>query len=134
MAQKFMAEANTLRSSLDETGDIGQHKAHLVTAPWLPDGHNTQVRRECGEGIVGNLGVCGGHDGEQGRFTSVGVADKANIGDQAQFEGEPVFLTWLSFLSFAWSLMGSSSKMGIAEATSTTTSNHNPLFILDKVG
>src|SRR2546425_10900353 len=134
MTQKFMAETNPLRGPFDEAGNIGQYKAHLVTTPWLPDGNHTQVGRECGERIVGNLGVCGSHNREKSRFTGVGVADQANIGDQAQFEVEPSFLTRLTFLSFAWSLMGRSSKMGIAQATSPTTSNHNPLFILNKIG
>ena len=56
MAQKFMAKPHTLRRALDQTGDIGDHKAFGVLQIY-----HTQIGIQRGKVVIGDLWTCVRH-------------------------------------------------------------------------
>ncbi len=50
VAKEVMTEAGTLGSTGDQAGDIGKNSA-IAGRPT----HHTEIRHQCGEGVVGDL-------------------------------------------------------------------------------
>ena len=70
---------------------------------------------QCGEGIIGNFGLGSRHSGQKGRFSGIGQADKAGIGNQLQPQPDPAFLPILSGIGMAWRAVGRGCEIGVAK-------------------
>ena len=75
--EERVAEPASLRRAFDEAGDVGEHE--LVVA----EAHDTEVRFERGERIVGDLGLRRAHRRDQRGLPRVGEADERGVGDAA---------------------------------------------------
>lgn len=81
MAQKIVAEADTLGGSFNEPGNVCHDETTLIGTFQLD---YAKVGLKGGERIVGyfGLGSCGG--GQKGRFADIGQANDADIGKKLE--------------------------------------------------
>ena len=75
MAQKQMAQACAFGRTLNQTWQIGHHKALLRAHT-----HHTQVGVQGGEGVIGNAWAGVGDGGDQRGLARIGQAEQADIG------------------------------------------------------
>ena len=121
VAEEAVAEAGAFVRALDQAGDVGEDE-------FLRRGQadDTELRVERGEGVVGDLGFCGGDDGQEGGFTGVGQADKAGVGDQLQAQPDPAFLAHPALGGLAGGSVGGGLEVGVAEAAIAATQQGDP--------
>jgi len=67
--------------AFNEAGDVGNDEAFFVGS--LANGDDAELRLEGSEGVVGNFGAGGGDARDEGGLAHVGVADEADIGEDA---------------------------------------------------
>ena len=84
-----------LGRALDETGDVGEHE--LVVA----EAHDTEVRLERRERVVGDLRLRRAHRRDQRGLPGVREADERGVGEQLHLEAEPALLAVLALLGEA---------------------------------
>jgi hypothetical protein len=98
---------------LDNPWNVGHHKG-----PEARKSHDAKVRSQCGEGIVGNLGMGLRDGGKKGRLSGIGLADQAHVCDEFQLEFDSAFLPLFSRLPPTGSLVGGCGESGISPTTS----------------
>ena len=81
VAQKQMSQARAFRRPFNQTGQVGDHKALLGSDPY-----HAQVRMQGSERIVGNAWPCIGNRRDECRFTGIGHAQQADIGQHFQLK------------------------------------------------
>ena len=124
MAQEFMAQANALRSALNQAGNVRDHEALRAVHV-----HHAQVRNDGGEMIIGDLGPCVGDPGKQGGFSHIGEADQTNIRDHFQLQQKLKLPGRLSRLGIFGGLHGAGGIMLVAvSALSTGQKHHTAVF------
>ena len=65
--------------------------------------HDAQVRDQRREGVVRDLGLSSGDDGEERGLPCIRKANEANISEHLELEDDGTFLSRLTWLSIAWS-------------------------------
>ena len=128
MAQETQSQSASLTGSLDDTGDIGHDKRLLAAIR-----HDAQIGLQSRERIVGNLGLSGADDAEQGGFSRIRKAHKAYIGQQFQLQDDRFLDTLLARLGKTRRLAGSGLEVLIAQTTTSTTQQAHDLSILGHV-
>jgi hypothetical protein len=78
--EERVAESGAAAGALDQARYVRYHEAVLTRL------HHTEVRNECGERVVGDLGPRGAHVGDQRRLPHAGEADERGVGEQLQLE------------------------------------------------
>ena len=127
--QKIVAETGPGVRPLNEAGDVGQNHTAIVVQL-----HHSQVGSQGGERIVGDLGASGADRGKQGRFTGVGDANDAHVGNELEFQCEPAFRAGFAALGNPWGLVGAGGKTGVAPAAQASPSNDNLILRFDQIG
>ena len=130
MAQKFVAEADTLVRALDETRGIS------ATVTRAKSGYSTTpiIGSSVVKGIGRNLGMRVGEAREERRFTRVGITDKPRVGDRFQLELELASLAFLAVLVTARRLVGGRLEIHVAATTATTVAEDEFIARLGQVG
>ena len=90
MFEEADAQAGAVGGALDETGDVGDDEALVLGI----DPDDAEVRVQGGEGVVGDLRPAA--ESRSGAFAGVGQAEKADVGEYAQFEHQFEFLAGLA--------------------------------------
>ncbi len=90
-----MAEPAPFRRAFDETRDVGEDEVVVLPA------HDTEVRLERGERIVGDLGLGRADHGDERRLPRVREPDERGVGHQLELELEPPLLAVLTLLGEA---------------------------------
>ena len=98
------------------------------------DSGDAEIGDDGSEGVVGDLGSCGGDDRKEGRLAGVGQTDEANVCEELQL--------YLGFVSFAWltdfgddgGLADTGLEMSIAEAAVTAARYDSGLTVDGEVG
>src|SRR5579872_1385449 len=114
MAQELVAKARAGARTFDEPGKVDQDEADVDV-----DAHDSELRCEGGERIVGNLWPRSRNGGEQGGLARVGRADDADVGEQLELQFERVLLAGLTPLREARRLMCGGGEMLIAQTAAT---------------
>ncbi len=70
--------------AFDEAGHVGYGEGFFVGR--VADLDYAEIGFEGGEGVVRDLGAGGGEARDQRGFADVGVADQADVGEQAELE------------------------------------------------
>ena len=122
MAQEVVAEADALRSTLDQTGDVGADKA-LLRAD-ADDAQHGGQRREV---VVGDLGTRGRNNADERRFADVREADQAHVRNDLQLELEVHILAGQTGLGKLGDLAGRGRKMAVAPAAASALGHDNRL-------
>ena len=128
MPQKLMAQASTLGSAFDQTGQVRHHKTLL-----RPHAHHTQVGVQGGEGIVGNAGARIGDGRYQSGFARIGHAQQAHIGQHLEFQLEAFALTGPARGFLARCTVDGAFKAHIAKATISALGDHDLLARLQQL-
>ena len=81
VSEKLVAEADSLVRAFDQARHVDHHERVLVG-----DAHDSELRLERRERIVGDLGARRRNDRKQRRFAGVGYADDAAIGEKSKLE------------------------------------------------
>ena len=124
-----MAEAAPLRGPFDEPRYVGNSEGGVVV-----DADHSEVGLECGEGVVGDSGACGGDHADQGALADIREPDQSDIGHEANLEPEPSLLAMLALLGKGWRTATIRQETGIT-ATATATSNcHPPVTMIVQLG
>ncbi len=76
VAEEADAQAGALRGALDQARHVGQHETLA-----LREIDDAEVGGQGGERIVGDLGHRGRHRRQESRFSGVGQAHQAHVGD-----------------------------------------------------
>src|SRR5262245_11850528 len=100
MSQKSMAEACPFARSLDQPWKISKDEALAV------DADDAQLRRQCRERVIRDLGPCSGDGGKEGRFAGIGETEEANVGDKLQPQPDPALLARLAGVGVARGAIG----------------------------
>ena len=104
-----MTEADSLGGSFDQTRDIRHDKALAAV-----DIHNSQMRIQSGEMVIGDLGTGVADAGNQRGFTHVWKSHETDIRDDLEFQLDPELLAGLSRLGVFRCLHGWSGVMHVA--------------------
>ena len=115
MAQKVMAQTDTIGRTLDQTRNIGTDKALLRT-----DADNTQHRGQRREVVVRDLGARRRDDADEGGLAHIREADQAHIGNDLQLKLEVHVLTGQAGLGELGDLAGRGGKVAVAPAAAAT--------------
>src|SRR5438093_13194985 len=86
MSQERETEPASFRGPFDQTGDIRDHEA--ISG----DFSNTEVRRERGERIVGDLRTGRRQTSDERRLSRVRQSDESHVGENSEFEVQPALL------------------------------------------
>jgi hypothetical protein len=90
VSQEGVAQALALVGALDETGDVGDHRASLVV-----EDDDAQVGSGGREGVARDPGLRLGERRQQRRLAGVRRPDEPDVGDELQLELDPAFLAGL---------------------------------------
>ena len=121
VAQEAETEAFALARTLDDTGNVSHHKRLLSAIT-----HDAQVWLKGGERIVGDFWLGGRNHREQGAFTCVRETHQSHICQHLQLHNHRLFHSVLASLGVAWSLVGGSLEVGVAQtATAAAEQLHN---------
>ena len=132
VAQELQAQAPALAGSLDEAGDVGHDE--LGAVPALPDPHDTQVRDQGRERIVGDLRLGRADAADEGALAGVGEADEGHVGHELQLEPEPMLLAGLTLLGEARRPALVAQELGVAPPSPTPGSSQEAVAVAGQVG
>src|SRR5690606_18205081 len=118
--QELQAEATALVGSLDDAGDVGHHERARARQP-----DDAEIRLQRREGIVGDLGTRGTDYRQQGAFSRIRFADKANIGDQLEHQLDAAFLPLAAGLELARGSVGGGGEVSIATTTAAAAREYH---------
>ena len=85
----------------------------------VADLDDAEVGLEGGEGVVGDLGAGGGEARDQRGLADVGVADEADVGEEAELEAIVVGFAGAAEFMFARGLVGGGGEVLVAAAAAT---------------
>ncbi len=126
--QELQTEALSRARARDESRHVG-HGEHVVV-----NGHDTQVRNERCEGIVGDLRLGGRQDGDERRLAGVGKADQGDIGDGLELQDDIGQLAGLPQQREPGRLAPRAGERGVAEAAETARGDDETRAGADEVG
>src|SRR6516225_8713456 len=95
--------------------------------------HNADLRMKCRKGVRGNLRPSPGNRCEQRRFAGIGIADKADFGDDAQLKEEVAFFAWLARLGESRCLARGGGKVAVPQTTAPAFAEHKSLAMLREI-
>src|SRR6266849_2283840 len=123
--------------AFDEAGQISDDKGaaelRTVGARTSVRVNYTKIGLERSKGIVGNLRPCGRDDRDQRGFSGVRETDKADVGEQLEFEAKVTLPAGVAFFVFAGSLVPRLGKMLVAASATATLNDENALAGLGEV-
>lgn len=128
MTQELVTQALALGSALDQAGNIGNRKAQVAIA------HHSQIGRERGEGIIGNLGARGRHAGDERALAHRRHAHECSVGHELHLELDPERLGWLAQLGERGRASRRRDEMRVATATAATLGNDHTFAVMGEVG
>src|ERR1700743_1503887 len=117
--------------AFDQAGKVCDYERFLVR--FLANGNDTDIRLQCGEGILGNLRLSSGDARDQRGLAGIGIADEADIGQQLQLEAEIALFAGTAHLVLARSLVRGRGEVLIAAATTAAFGDDDTLVRLLKV-
>src|SRR5207245_5294439 len=126
--EKLVPQARAFGSSFDEPGNIGDHKAAID-----PDTNHPEMRMQCGERVVCNLGAGSGDGANEGGFSGVGKSQQSNIGKHLQLELERAMLAGLAGCRFSGRAVGARFEIDIAEAPFASPREQCDLLVFGEV-
>ena len=129
VAQEQVAQAGALGGALDQARHVGDDEALART-----DAHDTQVRMQRGEGIVGDLRPRVRDRGDQRRLAGVGHAQQADIGQHAQLQLERLDLAGPARGLLARRAVGAGLEVQVAEAAVAALGQDDLLAVLEQLG
>ena len=86
--QEIVAESPALAGAFDQSGQVRHDEGETVI-----DLDHAELRRQSGEGIIGDLGSRGRDDRQQRGFADAGVADQTDIRQKLQLHDDVEFLS-----------------------------------------
>ena len=122
MPKKQVTKAGTLRGAFNQAGKVGHHKALF-----RPNAHHAEVGVQGGERVVGNAGPRVGDGGDQGRFTRIGHAQQADVGEHLELKLEIFFVTGPTRCFLARRPVDRAFEAHIAKTAITTLGNGDHL-------
>ena len=129
VAQELVPESPALAGTLDQPGDVGDDEVGGVV-----DAHDTEVRLERRERIVGDLRACRRHDADQRALADVREADERDIGHQLHLELEPPVLAVLTLLGEARRATLVRQELGVAAPTAPTGGRQPAIAVVQQFG
>jgi hypothetical protein len=100
--------------ALDQARDIGHHERLEASGA-----HHAQVRRQCGEGVVGDLRLRGGDPRDQRALPGIGHSHQAHVGKEPQLEEESPLFAGRAGLAVPGRLVGRGGKAGVSTSSAT---------------
>jgi hypothetical protein len=128
MAEEAVPQTEALVGAFDQTRYVGEHEFVAV------DAHDAELRMECCERIVSDLGFCGAHGREQRGFSGIGQSHDAGVGNQLEPKPYGALLAWLAQVGAARRPVGRGLEMRIAEATVAAFCEHGAFSGMGKIG
>ena len=122
--EKVVAKADTLGGTFNNAGNVCHYKA-LAFAQI----DNTQIGEQCSKVIVGDFRMGAGNYAQQCRFSYIGEAYKANVGQQLQLQNDVVAFAGEARLGKAGRLPGGGRKALIAPAATAALGQYKVLLI-----
>ena len=96
--------------------------------------HDTEVRLEGRERIVGDLRVRGGQRREECRLAGIRKAHEADVGDEPELQADPSLLAGLTLLGVLRGLVRRRREVLVAEAATPAPGDHRRLADGDEIG
>ena len=128
MAEEAVPEPGALGRALDQARYVGQHEF----ASDHPDHAEAGVERR--ERVIRDLGLGGGHGGQERGLARIGQAHQAGIGDELQAKDDPALLAVLAGIGAARRPIGRGGEIGVAEPSVAAFGKQHPLAHMGHVG
>src|ERR1700685_4274897 len=112
MLQEADSETRALGGTLDQPGNIGHHKAAMLTAV-----DYAQVRIQGGKGIVGHARPRRREGANQRRLAGIRQPEQADIGNDLEFQSQGALLTRQSRTELSRRAVGARLEAGVAPST-----------------
>ena len=129
VAEKAMAESVAGVRALDETRNVGQHEAPLVVEP-----HDSQMRIQGRERIVGHLRARCREAPHEGRLADIGVADETGVGQELELQPQRPSLARLARLDAPRRAIGRGREVLVASPATPAGRDAHFLADGDQVG
>ncbi len=129
VAQELVPESPALAGALDQAGDVGDDELGGVV-----DAHDTEVRFERRERVVGDLRAGRRHDADQRALADVREPDERDIGHQLHLELEPPVLAVLALLGEARRTALVRQELGVAAPTPPTGGRQPAIAVAKQFG
>ncbi len=101
MLKKLYAQTGAVCGTLNQPRNIGDDKALVFT-----QAHDTKIRHQRCERVVGDLRASRRDDTDQGRFPCIRQAEQTHISDQAQLQAQITNFPWLPLGSLSGRTVG----------------------------
>jgi len=131
VSQELCAETMACAGSLDQSRNVGNHIAVLVGR--FAGGDHAEIWLQSCERIIGDFRSGRGNPRNQCRFSRIGIADQADIGQQLQLKPIMTFLARTSQFVFARSLMRGRREVLVAAPATSPFGDHDSLIGVRKV-
>ena len=125
--EEFMPESDALVGALDEAGDVNHDECLASVLDHAERGF------EGGEGVVGNPGPGGRHDGQKAGLSGVRGADYSDVREQLEFETQSKFFARLSGLGKEREAVGGSGVVVVSGSTASSGGGEEQLSGLIEV-
>jgi len=129
VAQELVTEAPPLARAFDEAGNVGHDEVESVVGL-----HDSQVRGERGELVVGDLRLRGRDARDQRRLASVRKADERDVGEQLELELQPGFFALLALFGEGRSAALVREEASIPAAALATGRSEVAVAVIGEVG
>ncbi len=124
-----MPQAEPAMRAFDEPRHVGDDKTAVFA-----QADDAEIRRQCGERVVGDLRPRRGDPRDQRRLAGVRIADKADVGEQLQLEAQILDLAFLARLHFPRRAIRRRREAGIAHAAASALRDQHALAFLRQIG
>src|SRR4030095_16673416 len=125
VSEETIAETVSFVSALDQPWNVGNDEAAVVA-----QADHTQVRRERGEWVVGNLRTCRRDARDECGLSRIGKSDEPDVGEQSQFEAEELLFPSLARLRASRCTIGGAYEARVSRAAPASAGDEHslPLF------
>ncbi len=112
--------------AFDEARDVGHDVAFFVRC--VANGDNAELWLEGGEGVVGDFGASCGDARDKRGLADVGIANEADVGENAEFKPVIAFFAGAAEFVLTRSLVRGSGKVLIAASAAACARDDNTLI------
>ena len=124
MAQEIVAQADAFTGAVDEAGNIGHDEAAVIRQ--VDDTQNRVERREM---VRSHFRLSCRHLAQDARLTDAGIAQKADVSQDFQFQAQPPFFPRFPPFGKGRRPVGTGAEMPVAAAAAAAFGDDGPLAV-----
>ncbi len=131
VAEETVPQALALGRTLDQSGDVGHDELGAIAH--ATDPHDSEMRHQGRERVVGDLGLGRRHSRDQGGLACVGKPHQGHVGHELELHIEPALLALLPLFGKGGGPATVGEEAGIASPALTTLGDEEPVTVARQI-